>query len=253
MNNHNVELTVTIPIAYKDDYIVVVNKPTGWLVHRSWLDTKENKILMLQLRNQIGQHVFPIHRLDKPTSGLLIMGLNPDVANHLSKQFENQEIEKTYHAIIRGFIHDSGTIDYPLKVIKDKIADKFSDSEKDPQIAITHYKPLHRYEVPIPNAKYDTTRYSLIELSPKTGRKHQLRRHLRHLRHPIIGDTAHGDLKQNRAFSEYFKLKRLMLHASSMSFIHPITHEKISVEAEYKIEADWQAVMNKLQNYKMDL
>lgn len=253
MTSNEPQIVEAIQIVYQDENLIAVNKPTGWLVHRSWLDTKEVKILMLQVRNQIGQHVFPVHRLDKPTSGLLLMGLNSEIAHNLSKQFENQTIEKCYHALVRGFITEAGTVNYPLKVIQDKIADKFSAKEQEAQTALTHYTPLKYYEVPVATSQHSTTRYTLVELMPKTGRKHQLRRHMSHLRHPIIGDSAHGDLKQNRAFAEFVSLKRLMLHASSLNFHHPITNQPLSINANYQNEDDWKMMLNQLTPFEVTI
>lgn len=220
-----------LEIIYQDPWLVAVNKPSGWLVHRSWLDRHETRIVMQAVRDQLGQHVFTVHRLDKPTSGVLLMGLSSEVGRLLSQQFEQHQIHKRYHALVRGWLTDEATLDYPLTEEQDKIADKFSTQDKQPQSAITHYRGLATVEMPVPVGRYPTARYSLVELEPQTGRKHQLRRHLSHLRHPIIGDSRHGDLRQNRGATEHFGCQRLMLHASQLSLTHPVTGEALTLHA----------------------
>ena len=222
---------MTLEILYQDEWLVAVNKPSGWLVHRSWLDRDEKVVVMQTVRDQIGQHVFTAHRLDRPTSGVLLMGLSSEAGRLLSQQFEQHQIQKRYHAIVRGWLTDAATLDYPLVEELDKIADKFARDDKGPQPAVTDYRGMATTEMPVATSKFPTTRYSLVELLPKTGRKHQLRRHLAHLRHPIIGDSKHGDLRQNRSAAEHFGCNRLMLHASELSLTHPFTGEPLNIRA----------------------
>lgn len=219
-----------LDILYRDDELIAINKPAGMLVHRSWLDKHETVFAMQTLRDQIGQHVFPIHRLDRPTSGVLLFALNSEMARIMSEQFEQHQVQKGYLAVVRGYLLGEGRVDYPLKVQLDKIADKFSQA-KEPQQAITDYQSLATVEMPYPAGKYQTARYSLVALFPLTGRKHQLRRHLKHLFHPILGDTNYGDLHQNRALTEQTGCDRLMLHSHQMRFTHPRTLQKISINA----------------------
>ncbi|MWN30882.1 tRNA pseudouridine(65) synthase TruC [Gilliamella sp. Pra-s65] len=228
-------------ILYQDTNLIAINKPSGWLVHRSWLDKHETTVVMQTLRDQIGQHVFPIHRLDRPTSGVLLFALSSDVARMMSEQFATKKIEKTYHAIVRGYLEGESVIDYPLVEELDKIADKFTNKNKPAQEAITSYRSISKIEVPIKVGKFETARYSFVELKPQTGRKHQLRRHMKHIFHPILGDSKHGDLHQNRAFSSYFNLKRLMLHASKLEITHPIQNKIITIEA--KLDQNWQDIL----------
>ncbi|CAK4066970.1 pseudouridine synthase [Vibrio variabilis] len=229
-----------LEIIYQDDYFVAVNKPAGMLVHRSWLDKHETQFVMQTLRDQIGQHVFPLHRLDRPTSGVLIFALSSEVASQVMPMFANHEMEKTYHAIVRGWIEESGRLDYALKVELDKIADKHASQDKEAQEAITDYWPLAKVEVPHSTGKFPTTRYCLMEMKPLTGRKHQLRRHMAHLRHPIVGDTTHGDGKHNKLFRDVYDSHRLLLHASSLEFVHPFTNEKLLIKAS--VDETWQAL-----------
>ncbi|MBW7981399.1 tRNA pseudouridine(65) synthase TruC [Enterobacillus tribolii] len=228
-------------IIYQDQHLIAVNKPAGWLVHRSWLDRKEKVVVMQTVRDQIGQHVFTVHRLDRPTSGVLLMGLSAEVARLLAQSFEQRQVSKTYHAVVRGFLDGEGTVDYPLTEELDKIADKFSQQDKAAQPAVSHYRGLAQVEMPVAIGRYPSSRFSLVELQPETGRKHQLRRHLAHLRHPILGDTKHGDLRQNRGVAEHFACAGLMLHASELRLTHPVSGEPLCLRAG--LDARWQHLM----------
>lgn len=227
-----------LEIIYQDEYLVAVNKPAGMLVHRSWLDKHETQFVMQTLRDQIGQHVFPLHRLDRPTSGVLVFALSSEIASNVMPMFANHEMVKTYHAIVRGWIEEGDVLDYPLKEELDKIADKFAKQDKEAQSAVTEYQPLAKVEVPVSTGKFPTTRYCLVEMKPKTGRKHQLRRHMAHLRHPIVGDTTHGDGKHNRLYREEYDCHRLMLHASELRFVHPYTMQDLVLKASF--DESWQ-------------
>ena len=182
-----------LDILFQDDALVVVNKPSGLLVHRSMIDRHETRFAMQMVRDQIGHHVFPIHRLDKPTSGVLIFALSSASAKTMGAQFQQKTIYKRYKAVVRGFAPELGVIDYPLKEELDKIADKKVRPNKPAQAAVTQYRCLATTELPIAiDARHPTSRYSLIEALPQTGRKHQIRRHMKHISHPIIGDAKHG-------------------------------------------------------------
>lgn len=251
------EQTIELEVIYRDEYLIAVNKPAGMLVHRSWLDRHETRFVMQTLRDQIGQHVFPLHRLDRPTSGVLLFALSSEVASIAAPMFAMKEepelsngeevksqpidesslaskqFKKTYHAIVRGWIEEGDRLDYPLKKEVDKIADKHATQDKPAQSAITDYQPLAKVEVPHSTGRFPTSRFCLVEMKPLTGRKHQLRRHMAHLRHPILGDTSHGDGKQNRLFRDVYQARRLMLHATTLSFIHPITKEPVEIKADF--------------------
>ena len=234
-----------LEILYQDEVLVAVNKPAGMLVHRSWLDRHETQFVMQTLRDQIGQRVYPIHRLDRPTSGVLLFALNSEIANLLCLQFEQKQIEKQYLAVVRGYVTGHGEIDYPLKVQLDKIADKFSQPDKAPQSAVTFYEGLQTVEMPYGVGRYATSRYSLVRLIPQTGRKHQLRRHMKHIFHPILGDTQYGDLHQNRALMEHTGCARLLLHAEKLTFVHPLTQRPMTIQAG--LDAQWQNLMQTFQ------
>lgn len=228
-----------LDILYRDEDLIAINKPAGMLVHRSWLNKAETLFVMQTLRDQIDQHVFPIHRLDRPTSGVLLFALNSEMARTMCELFAAHQMQKGYLAVVRGYLQGEAQVDYPLKVILDKIADKFSQP-KEAQLAITNYKGLATVEMPYPAGKHATARYSLVELSPQTGRKHQLRRHLKHLFHPIMGDTKYGDLHQNRTLSEKTGVDRLMLHSHYLSFVHPKTLQKIEINGP--LDRQWQSL-----------
>ena len=219
-----------LDVLYHDDYLVAINKPAGLVVHRSSIDKYETKFAVQLLRDQIGQHVYPVHRLDKPTSGVLLFSLDSETTGLLSELFARQEIKKEYRAIVRGYVKQEGIIDYALEKEPDKMADNTTFSTIA-QKAVTHYHRLSTFELPIANQRYPSSRYSLVQLIPGTGRRHQLRRHMKHIFHPIIGDTTYGDGTQNQIFRNYLDCHRLMLHAHSMSFIHPHTGANIHIEA----------------------
>lgn len=220
-----------LEIIYQDEHLVAINKPSGLLVHRSHIDPHETEFAVQHLRDQIQQYVYPVHRLDKPTSGILLFALNEQCAQLISQQFLDHSINKQYLAVVRGYTARSGHINHPLKVIRDKIADKHKSRDKPPQEAITDYQTLAQIELPYKVEKYPTSRYSLVRLKPKTGRKHQLRRHMKHISHPIIGDPKYGRSAHNRFFAEHFDCKRLMLHAEKLELLHPIINKKIMIDA----------------------
>ncbi|WP_394174698.1 tRNA pseudouridine(65) synthase TruC [Thalassotalea litorea] len=240
-----------LEILYQDDYLVAVNKPAGLFVHRSYLDRHEKYFALQLVRDQIGQYVYPLHRLDRPTSGVLLFGLSQDVARLMGEQFSDNRIQKTYITMCRGFTPDSGIIDHPLKEKLDKLGDRFVSEDKPAQQATSEYETLAKASLPVPLGKFPTVRYSLLKLKPKTGRRHQLRRHMAHLRHPMLGDINYGDNKQNPFFGKHFGFRRLMLHAWQLDFIHPITRQKINIRAS--LDTQWQQVFSALQWQNPDI
>ncbi|MEQ9299207.1 MAG: pseudouridine synthase [Cyclobacteriaceae bacterium] len=202
---------------------MAINKPNGLLVHRTKLAADEQRHFAVQLlRDQIGQHVYPVHRLDRPTSGVLLMALSSEVARALKEQFDNRTIRKTYLAVCRGYCPPTGIIDESLHNDRGVL-----------QEAETHYERLNIIELPIQVAsRYETSRYSLVEVTPKTGRYHQIRKHFAKIRHYLIGDTKHGDLPHNRMFQEKLHCHGLLLHAQSMSFEHPVNKVPLTIKAE---------------------
>jgi tRNA pseudouridine65 synthase len=220
-----------LEILYRDEYLVVVNKPSGLLVHKSPIDKQETRFALQLIRNQIGKYVYPIHRLDKPTSGILIFALSSEMAQEMSNIFRSHEVEKEYIAVVRGYVKSEELIDYPLKQMLDTKEQKRVGITKEAQDAQTYYKCLATVELPYSVSRYPVARYSLVELKPKTGRKHQLRRHMKHIFHPIVGDTKHGRGEHNKLFRKKFNSHRLLLHSHRVTFIHPVSKEKIFIEA----------------------
>lgn len=214
-----------LPILYQDTHFVAINKPNGLLVHRTKIAKYETEFALQKLRDQIEQKVFPIHRLDRKTSGVLLFGLSSEAAKAGQQLIENQSITKKYLAIVRGYFTEVVDLDYDLTTEQGK-----------KQSSQTLFKPLMKTEIPIPSHKFPTSRYSLIEAYPKTGRQHQIRKHLAHLRHYIIGDRKHGDNTQNKLFDAHFQMTTMMLHASEMTFKHPFSNEEILIFAPLNSE-----------------
>ena len=218
-------MTNHLEILYQDQYLVAINKPHGLLVHRSPIATNAEAFAVQELRNQLDRHVYPVHRLDRKTSGVLLFALNEDVHKALQKQFAERKVEKTYLVIVRGYTQDQGLIDYDLTNDKGKV-----------QEAQTAYKTLARTEIDLPFGKHATSRYSLVEAQPHTGRMHQLRKHFAHILHPIIGDRPHGCNKQNKLFKEKWQMTTMLLHAQSLSLKHPETGLNLKLQAQPQAE-----------------
>src|SRR5690606_6610245 len=207
------------------------NKPSGLLLHRSEIDRHETRFALQLVRDQIGQLVYPVHRLDKPTSGVLVFALSPEIAKKMGDLFHQHQLEKTYLALVRGHAPADTIVDHPLKEELDKYTDKKARTDKPAQEAVTHIKTVAQIEFPFSIDKYPSTRYSLVKCKPKTGRKHQIRRHLKHISHPIIGDAKHGKGIHNRFFQQQFSCPGLMLAATELAFTHPITNQPMSISA----------------------
>lgn len=212
-----------LTVLYRDEHYIAVNKPAGLLVHRSWIASQEKEFLLQRLRDQIGRRVYPVHRLDRPTSGVLILGLSSEAARSLSQQFEARKVEKIYHTVLRGYSEFSGIIDYPLE----------EEPGKPRQEAVTAYRRLATVELPFAVGRYATARYSLVEVRPRTGRLHQIRKHFKHINHHLIGDTTHGDGKHNALFREQFNCHRMLLHASRLLITHPQTGAPLDLTAPF--------------------
>lgn len=197
-----------IPVLYQSETVVVVDKPAGMLVHRTRRDKDESTFLMQTVRNQLGRHVYTVHRLDKPTSGALVLALDQDTARTLSDAFVDKQIRKEYVALTRGWIQEPVSIDYPLSR---------ESGAGDRQDAVTHVEPIRRLEVPFAVGRYNTARYTFLKLMPETGRTHQLRRHMKHIFHPILGDRKYGDRDHYMFLKSTIGCPGLMLHASAIT------------------------------------
>lgn len=210
-----------LEILYQDEHLVAIHKPSGLLVHRSALDAHEERFAVQLLRDQLGRHVHPVHRLDKGTSGVLVFALDRDTAGRLATQFETRAVRKQYVAIVRGHPAEAGTIDHPLSRRFDPVEHVAEDKVFAPQPAITHFRRLATTELPWAVDRYPTSRYALLALEPETGRRHQIRRHLKHISHPIIGDSTFGKGKHNRMFQAHFGSERMLLACTDIELRHP--------------------------------
>lgn len=219
-----------IALLHLDEHLVAVAKPAGLLVHRSPIDRHETRFALQEVRDLLRRHVYPVHRLDKPTSGVLLFALSPEAARRLTDSFAAGRVTKRYLAVARGVVPDAGVIDHPLVEEPDRL-DGPLVSEGLPQPALTLYRRLAAAELPVALGRYATSRYSLVLLEPRTGRRHQLRRHLKHLCHPIIGDTTYGEGRHNRLFRERFACGRLLLHAAELALPHPASGQTLTVAA----------------------
>lgn len=214
-----------LEILFQDDDLVAINKPHGLLVHRSSIARDVEEFALQKLRDQLQQWVSPVHRLDRKTSGILLFALHKEAEKALQQQFANGSIQKNYVAIVRGHTSDQEDIDYPLRKENGTLQDAF-----------THFKTIARTELPVALGKHETSRYSLVEAMPTTGRMHQLRKHFSHIHHPIIGDRTHGCNKQNRLFKAEWDSNTMYLHAAQLRFFHPVTQTKIHIEAPLQAE-----------------
>lgn len=233
-----------LTVLYQDDFMVAVSKPSGLLVHRSPIDRHETRFALQLVRNQVGQRVYPIHRLDKPTSGVLLFALSPETARRLVESFAAGAVQKSYLAVVRGYVPDEGMIDYPLVEEQDRHDYPVPIVEKESRQAVTEFRTLARIELPCAVGRYPSSRYSLVSASPRTGRRHQLRRHFKHVFHPIIGDTRYGEGRHNRFFREEFHSHRLLLHAVELTVPHPVTGGSIDIVAP--VDSDLAALMEGL-------
>ncbi|MDK9703878.1 MAG: pseudouridine synthase [Sulfuritalea sp.] len=234
-----------LDILYRDDFLVAIDKPAGLLVHRSDIDRHETRFAVQLLRDQIGRRVHPLHRLDKGTSGVLLFALEKDSAREVGGQFQRDEVGKRYLAIVRGWPPESGTIDHPLSRQFDDYGRKLSPgSATEPPPAVTGYRRLATVELPDTVDRYPSSRYALVELMPKTGRQHQLRRHMKHIAHPIIGDATWGKGIHNRFFQQRFNCHRLLLACTRLELRHPQDGRALSIAAP--LEDSFAAVISAL-------
>ena len=201
-----------LAILHLDADLVAIAKPAGLLVHPSGLDAHEHRTALHLLRDQLGQHLWPLHRLDKGTSGVLLFARNLEAARAWGAAFEQGRVRKHYLALVRGWPDEAGVID------QDLARDPEQRSTGQPRLpAVTRYRRLRCFEWPFSvDARHATSRYALMEVQPLTGRRHQIRRHFKHIAHPLVGDTTHGKGAHNRAVAEWLGVQRLWLHAASV-------------------------------------
>lgn len=228
-----------LEIIYQDEHLVAINKPHGLLVHRTNIAADVHVFALQTLRNQIGQRVYPVHRIDRKTGGILLFATSQEIYKAMQKQFATKKVFKKYLAIVRGFTEDVGRIDYPL----------LNEELNTKQEAVTLYKTIARSELKIAIENHPSSRYSLVEASPVTGRTHQIRRHFRHLRHPIINDRPYGCNKQNRLFKQKWNMTTMFLHAYELKFTDPVSGNEVALKANFSEDFKWAL---ELMGWKLD-
>lgn len=229
------ELFDELEIIYRDEYLIAINKPAGLLVHRTALDYHDPHNAQDWLQNQIGSKPLPLHRLDKPTSGVLLFALDKQTAANISEQFQNHLLTKHYIAVVRGHTQENGNINHPVR-------DRDS-RQKLKKEATTRYTTLGQIEIPIAVDKYSSTRYSVVEVQPLSGRRHQIRLHMKHISHPIIGDTSYGKSVHNKFFKSHLDCSRLLLHAHHLVLLHPNTNKQITLTA-HRYDTQFKRVLS---------
>lgn len=208
-----------LDVLYRDDRLIAIDKPSGLLVHHSHIARDVRTVALQLVRHIVRRRVHAVHRLDRGTSGVLLFALDPEAARDTADLFAARAVRKTYYAVVRGQAPDAGHIDHPLNQSK--------NGERKP--ATTDFVRRESVELDIPVGRFPSTRYSLLEMTPHTGRRHQLRRHCCHIHHPIVGDTTHGDARHNRLFRRMWSAHRLLLFAARLRFAHPYTGEAIDL------------------------
>jgi tRNA pseudouridine65 synthase len=230
----------SLRLLHADDAIVAIDKPAGLLVHRSALDAHETRSAAELLRAQLGVPVWLLHRLDKATSGVLAFALNAEVATALGKAFESGAVRKRYLALVRGWPDAAGEIDYPLA------RDPELPSAGQPRLpAVTRWRRLACFEWPFSDGRHATSRYALVEVEPLSGRRHQIRRHFKHLAHPLVGDTTHGKSAHNRAVAAWLGTSRLWLHATRLEL--PPIDDRPGLAIESGPGAQWHRLLGGAQ------
>lgn len=228
----NIIPTYMLDILYRDEHLIAINKPHGLLVHRSSIAADAEQFALQLLRDQIGLKVYPAHRIDRKTAGILLFALDKDTEIAMQQQFMRDEVSKGYLAVVRGHTPDLEEIDYPLRKENGALQDAF-----------TSYATLKRAELDVPLGAHATSRYSLIRVAPKTGRMHQIRKHMAHVFHPIIGDRTHGCNKQNRLFKEKWQMETMLLHAAELRFKHPVSDNVVTILAPLQPEFEEALVL----------
>jgi tRNA pseudouridine65 synthase len=240
--------TLELPVLYEDNFLIAVHKPSGLFVHRSEADRSVTDFVLQRVRNQVKAFVYPVHRLDRATSGLLLLAKDRQTAADLGQLFEQRQVLKVYRALVRGHCSDVGEICDPLISARGRSKPE-GHPFREPQHALTKFQTLQRYELPYSSGRYPTSRCCLVDVQPITGRWHQIRRHLNYFSHPIIGDTAHGDTRQNHFFAETLQVQRLMLAAIQLNLPHPRNGHALQIECPP--DADFTNVLDRLQTWQL--
>ncbi len=226
---------MSLEIVYQDEYIVCVSKPNNVVVHhaRHSRNVVDEKSLLQLLEEQLGEKLYPVHRLDRKTSGIILLTRETKFVSEFQKLFTDNAITKTYYGLVRGHAPEKLVIDSP---VKGRDANVHKDAE-------TLLETIHKITLDIPVKPYDTSRYSLVKLTPKTGRLHQLRIHTNKISHPLIGDPKYGDKNHNIMYQENFNCENLFLHAKNLEFVHPFSKEKLSLSVSFP--KDWELLFEK--------
>lgn len=222
---------IVLEVLYRDEWFIAINKPCGLLVHRTRIAEEDTVFALQILRDQIGCHLYPVHRIDRPTSGILLFAFTPEVARALNEQLVSHQAEKIYTALVRGWMREPISLDHSVK-----------NENGNMYEAQTDFKPLRWLEVPISAGKYPHSRYSVIECRPFTGRWHQIRQHLAHLRHYIINDRVHGDNKHNKLYTSQLGIYEMFLHATTIALDHPIKKERLHIAAPFP--PHWERIVS---------
>ncbi len=211
-----------LQILYSDAYLTVINKPCGMLVHRTSIADDDKPVALQLLREQIGKMVYPVHRIDRPTSGVVVFAHSDEITRVLQEELSTGNSRKIYYALVRGWMDENVTNERDVKNDRGMLRE-----------AATRFTPLEKFELPTPTDRYATARFCIVRAEPITGRWHQIRQHLAQMRHYIINDRVHGDGKQNRIFTSQFAISEMFLHAETIEFDHPATNERISICAPF--------------------
>ena len=228
------DASASIAVLYADAALVAIDKPAAMAVHRSRLVGRDDEYLIDRVRAATGRTLYLAHRLDRATSGVLLLAADRAMAAALGRQFMQREVRKTYLGVVRGWPAPEGLIDHPLA----------APGKPEPKPALTRWRRLATAEVPIAMGRYPVQRYALLALQPETGRHHQLRRHLHHVSHPLVGDTTHGRGDHNRLFRIHFGSHRLLLHAWRVELAHPCSGAALRIEAAP--DAGWMRLLQRL-------
>ena len=221
-----------LPLLYLDDHLLAVDKPAGLAVHRSRLVGADDAYLMDRLREQVAGPLHAVHRLDRATSGVLLVARDAGVAADLGRQLMARTVHKHYLAVVRGWPAEQGEIDYPLSG---------ASLRGEAKPALTRWRRLATVEVPLALGRYPQQRYALLDVAPETGRYRQIRRHFHHVSHHLLGDTSHGRGDHNRLIRQHYGVHRLLLHAWRLALVHPRTQQPLQLQAP--LDAAWERLL----------
>lgn len=224
-------LNGAIEVLYDDGELLAVNKPAGLLVHKSKIASDETDFLLERIKEQVGANLYLAHRLDRATSGVLLLAKSREIAGEIGRLFMARDVTKKYLAVVRGWPAAEGAIDYPLPGVREH-------GPRKP--ALTRWRTLATTTVPIEMGRYAEQRYALVEAMPETGRYRQIRRHFHHISHHIVGDTSHGRGDHNRLWRIHFGMHRMLLHSWRLEFMHPVSGARMALIA--KPDDVWQRV-----------